>query len=77
MADVDLMLFQTKHKTKPTSPDWHGRATIELQDGHTYDITVAGWNKRSERAGEFISLSIAVGNEPLTDAMNSQKESRR
>ena len=78
MADINhVLLFRTDNKTKPTSPDWHGKSHIEV-DGKAYAISLSGWNKSSERAGAFISMNIDIAREASPDPrdMVGTKENR-
>jgi len=55
-------LFHVGEKKNDNQPDLKGNAVIEI-DGKRYQLDIAAWTKESERAGEYLSLSIKLKDE--------------
>lgn len=47
------VLFQNRKKEKDTHPDWTGEIDVNGEK-----FWLSGWNKSTEKAGQFFSLSV-------------------
>jgi hypothetical protein len=53
------LLFREEKKTKPTSPDYKGQATLDCPHcARTIEIRLSGWIKTTRTGAKFLSLSF-------------------
>jgi hypothetical protein len=53
------LLFREEKKTKPTSPDYKGQATLDCPHcARSIELRLSGWLKTARTGAKFLSLSF-------------------
>jgi hypothetical protein len=59
-------LFKNRDKgNNEKAPNLKGTALLQLADGSTVELDIAGWARESEKAGRWLSLSVKLKGDQL------------
>jgi hypothetical protein len=71
-------LFKNRDRKNEKHPNLKGTALLELADGTTVELDIAGWTKESPKAGKWLSLSIKLkGDQPIRQRFDNDGSGRQ